>query len=75
MIWPMSRNDQCPTSPTHIALLVRDYDDALPFYVGKLGFTLVEETCIPAQDKRWVTIGPLGALEDITPILLARAGA
>lgn len=57
----------------HIALLVRDYDEALAFYVGKLGFTLVEDTYQPAQDKRWVTIRPPGAAEDAATILLARA--
>jgi catechol 2,3-dioxygenase-like lactoylglutathione lyase family enzyme len=57
----------------HIALVVRDYDEALAFYVGKLGFTLVEDTYIPEQDKRWVTIRPPGAAEKATTILLARA--
>lgn len=57
----------------HIALLVRDYDEALAFYIGKLGFTLVEDTYQPEQDKRWVTIRPPGAPENATTILLARA--
>lgn len=57
----------------HIALVVRDYDEALDFYVGKLGFTLVEDTYQPEQDKRWVTIRPPGAGADATTILLARA--
>lgn len=57
----------------HIALVVRDYDEALAFYVGKLGFTLVEDTYQPEQDKRWVTIRPPGAAGDATTILLARA--
>jgi len=57
----------------HIALVIRDYDEALAFYVGKLGFTLVEDTYQPAQDKRWVTIRPPGAASDATTILLARA--
>lgn len=59
----------------HIALVVRDYDEALAFYVGKLGFTLVEDSYQPAQDKRWVTIRPPGAAEDATTILLARASS
>jgi len=59
----------------HIALVVRDYDEALAFYVGKLGFTLVEDTYQPAQDKRWVTIRPPGAPSDATTILLARASS
>ncbi|NWP75021.1 VOC family protein, partial [Escherichia coli] len=57
----------------HIALIVRDYDEALAFYVGKLGFTLVEDSYQPEQDKRWVTIRPPGAAEGATTILLARA--
>lgn len=57
----------------HIALIVRDYDEALAFYVGRLGFTLVEDTYQPEQDKRWVTIRPPGAPEHATTILLARA--
>jgi len=60
-------------SLAHIALVVRDYDEALAFYVGKLGFTLVEDTYQPEQDKRWVTIQPPGAPENATTILLARA--
>jgi catechol 2,3-dioxygenase-like lactoylglutathione lyase family enzyme len=54
-----------------IALVVRDYDEAINFYVGKLGFTLVEDNCIPEQDKRWVVIAPPGSTE--SRLLLARA--
>ena len=61
------------THLAHIALVVRDYDEALAFYVGKLGFTLVEDSYQPEQDKRWVTIRPPGAPADATTILLARA--
>jgi catechol 2,3-dioxygenase-like lactoylglutathione lyase family enzyme len=57
----------------HIALIVRDYDEALAFYVGKLGFTLFEDIDQPEQDKRWVTIRPPGAPGHATTILLARA--
>lgn len=57
----------------HVALVVRDYDEALAFYVGKLGFTLVEDKPVPEQGKRWVTIRPPGAAADATTILLARA--
>lgn len=57
----------------HIALLVRDYDEALAFYIGKLGFTLVEDTPVPEQNKRWVVIRPPGAPENAATILLARA--
>ena len=57
----------------HITLVVRDYDEALAFYVGKLGFDLVEDTAQPEQDKRWVVIRPPGAPAGATSILLARA--
>jgi catechol 2,3-dioxygenase-like lactoylglutathione lyase family enzyme len=61
------------THLAHIALVVRDYDEAIAFYVGKLGFELVEDSYQPEQDKRWVTIRPPGASADATTILLARA--
>lgn len=54
-----------------VSLVVRDYDDALAFYVGKLGFTLIEDTPVPEQAKRWVVIAPPGATE--SRLLLARA--
>jgi hypothetical protein len=41
--------------PQHLGLIpvvVRDYDEAIAFYVGKLGFVLLEDTYHPAQDKR-----------------------
>ena len=57
----------------HVALIVRDYDEALAFYVGKLGFTLVEDKPVPEQGKRWVTIRPPNAPENASTILLARA--
>jgi len=60
-------------SLAHIALVVRDYDEALAFYVGKLGFTLVEDSYQPEQDKRWVVIAPPGAPAGSSTILLARA--
>lgn len=59
----------------HVALLVRDYDEALAFYCGKLGFVLVEDSCQPEQDKRWVTIRPAGAPAGAATLLLARAAA
>lgn len=58
-------------SIAHIALVVRDYDEALAFYCGKLDFELVDDTYQPEQDKRWVLVRPPGATE--TTILLARA--
>ena len=54
-----------------VALVVREYDEALDFYVGTLGFTLVEDTYIPEQDKRWVVVAPPGSKE--SRLLLARA--
>jgi catechol 2,3-dioxygenase-like lactoylglutathione lyase family enzyme len=44
-----------------VSLVVRDYDEALAFYVGKLGFDLVEDSFVPEQNKRWVVIEPPGA--------------
>ena len=55
----------------HVALVVRDYDEAIAFYTQKLGFVLVEDTYQPAQDKRWVIVAPPG--EQGTSLLLARA--
>jgi catechol 2,3-dioxygenase-like lactoylglutathione lyase family enzyme len=43
-----------------VALVVRDYDEAIEFYVDKVGFRLLEDTYIPAQDKRWVVVAPPG---------------
>ena len=45
----------------HIALVVRDYDEAIDFYTQKLNFTLLEDTYQPEQDKRWVVIAPPGS--------------
>ena len=55
----------------HIALIVRDYDEAIAFFVGKLGFTLLEDAYQPEQDKRWVLVAPPGSTG--TSLLLARA--
>ena len=51
--------------------LVRDYDKAIDFYVGTLGFTLIEDTYVEARNKRWVLVAPPGATE--SRLLLARA--
>lgn len=58
-------------SIVHIALVVRDYDEAIEFYTKKLHFTLVEDTYQPEQDKRWVVVSPPGS--NGTTLLLARA--
>lgn len=54
-----------------VSLVVREYDEALDFFVGTLGFTLVEDSYVPAQDKRWVVVAPPGSRE--SHLLLARA--
>ena len=54
-----------------VSLVVPEYDEGIAFYVGVLGFMLVEDTFIPEQDKRWVVVAPPGATE--TRLLLARA--
>lgn len=54
-----------------VALVVRDYDEALAFFVGTLGFALIEDTYIPEQDKRWVVVAPAGSSGP--HLLLARA--
>lgn len=56
-----------------VSLVVRDYDEAIAFYVERLGFTLIEDTYQPAQDKRWVVVSPPGAKE--SHLLLARANS
>jgi catechol 2,3-dioxygenase-like lactoylglutathione lyase family enzyme len=53
-----------------VTLLVPDYDEAVAFYVGKLGFRLVEDTALSAI-KRWVVVAPQGSHE--TGLLLAKA--
>jgi catechol 2,3-dioxygenase-like lactoylglutathione lyase family enzyme len=58
-------------SIVHIALVVKDYDEAIAFYTEKLHFTLVEDTYQPEQDKRWVVVAPPGSVG--TTLLLARA--
>ncbi|ADZ92965.1 VOC family protein [Marinomonas mediterranea] len=58
-------------SIVHIALVVKDYDEAIDFYVNKLKFELIEDTYQPEQDKRWVVVSPPGA-KGVT-LLLARA--
>lgn len=55
----------------HIALVVRDYDEAIEFYTKKLNFTLIEDTYQLEQDKRWVVVSPPGTVG--TALLLARA--
>jgi len=52
-----------------LALVVRDYDEAIDFYVNKLGFDLLEDT-VQSPTKRWVHVAPKGSQAGI---LLAKA--
>lgn len=54
---------------TLTALLVKDYDEAIAFYAGKLGFEVTKDTLLSA-DKRWVVVTPGGGSASL---LLARA--
>ena len=58
-------------SIVHMALVVRDYDEAIDFYTKTLRFTLVEDIYQPEQDKRWVVVAPPGSRG--ATLLLARA--
>ncbi len=52
-------------------MVVRDYDAAIGFFVDKLGFELIEDSCIEARDKRWVVVAPKGG--EGAKLLLAQA--
>jgi catechol 2,3-dioxygenase-like lactoylglutathione lyase family enzyme len=54
-----------------VSLVVRDYDEAIEFFVGTLGFVLVEDSAVPDQGKRWVVVAPPGGGQ--SRLLLARA--
>lgn len=58
-------------SIVHVALVVKDYDEAIAFYTQKLSFELIEDTYQPEQDKRWVVVSPPGS--NGTNLLLAKA--
>lgn len=58
-------------SIVHVALVVREYDEAIDFFCRKLHFQLIEDTYQPEQDKRWVVVAPPGS--NGTTLLLARA--
>jgi catechol 2,3-dioxygenase-like lactoylglutathione lyase family enzyme len=55
---------------SHVALVVRDYDEAIAFFTRVLRFDLLEDTYVPEQDKRWVLVAPRGSRG--TSLLLAR---
>jgi catechol 2,3-dioxygenase-like lactoylglutathione lyase family enzyme len=59
-----------PQRIAHIALVIRDYDEAIDFYVNKLDFVLLEDTKL-SEEKRWVMVAPNGAKE--CSLLLAKA--
>jgi len=54
-----------------VSLVVPEYDEALAFYVGVLGFEVIEDSAVPEQGKRWVVVAPRGAAG--CHLLLARA--
>ncbi len=54
----------------HLAIVVRDYDEAIQFYTEKLYFTLVEDTVL-SENKRWVLVSPPGS--EGCSLLLAQA--
>jgi len=54
-----------------VSLVVREYAEAIEFFVGKLGFQLIEDSYVAAQDKRWVVVAPPG--QGNCRLLLARA--
>jgi catechol 2,3-dioxygenase-like lactoylglutathione lyase family enzyme len=56
----------------HVAIVVRDYDDAIAYYTNALGFDLVEDTPL-GGGKRWVLVRPQGS--DGTCLLLAQAAS
>lgn len=56
----------------HIALVVRNYDEAIAFYTRVLGFTLIEDTDL-GGGKRWVLVAPPGSTG--TALLLAQAAS
>ena len=58
-------------SIVHVALVVRDYDEAIEYYCQKLHFKMVEDSYRAEQDKRWVVVAPPGSKG--TNLLLARA--
>ena len=58
----------------HLALttlVVQNYDAAITFFVDALGFELIEDTSLPAENKRWVVVAPKGSAE--SRLLLAQA--
>jgi catechol 2,3-dioxygenase-like lactoylglutathione lyase family enzyme len=69
----MGTGSALPQSIAHVALIVRDYDEAIVWFTQRLGFTLVVDEYQAEQDKRWVLIAPPKAPPGAASILLARA--
>jgi len=67
----MSDGGSVKQSIGYVALVVRDYDEAIDFYVRTLDFVLIEDTFIEAQNKRWVLLAPPGSTE--SRLVIARA--
>jgi catechol 2,3-dioxygenase-like lactoylglutathione lyase family enzyme len=61
-----------PQHLAHIAVVVKDYDEAIAFYTQQLGFTLIEDTAL-SPEKRWVLVVPPGSQPGQCQILLAQA--
>ena len=59
-----------PQHIAHIAIVVKDYDEAIAFYTQQLGFTLLEDTVL-SETKRWVKVSPPG--NGTCSLLLAKA--
>ncbi|MGI9521848.1 MAG: VOC family protein [Hyphomicrobiaceae bacterium] len=55
-----------------VTVIVPDYDAAIAFYVGVLGFELCEDTHV-SESKRWITVAPPGSGYQGCRLLLARA--
>lgn len=53
-------------------IVVADYDEAISFYTGKLGFQLLEDTQL-SEEKRWVRVAPQGS--NGSAIFLAKAAS
>jgi catechol 2,3-dioxygenase-like lactoylglutathione lyase family enzyme len=68
---PFTENNTMNQSLGLVALVVREYDEAIAFYRDTLGFSLVEDIAVPEQDKRWVVVAPPGS--NGSRLLLARA--
>jgi len=60
-------------SLVHVALVVKDYDEAIDFYINSLDFELIEDTYIEEEDKRWVLVAPPGGAG--AAVLLAQAAS